>query len=165
MNFMPKNYQKFFRQFPELFQCFELHRAGNWCIARAGNPLPQGVLRQQFSDEDCLRIIAQYLARKGPKSISAIYLNLPEGVRDAIKKRHDSIYSFARKHPTYFSVVLPIQHGNAKSAAVLSLLQTPNADGVVGLDQGDADFTGEEGGNGELGEEDVEHGEPPDSMR
>ncbi|CUF92691.1 Hypothetical protein, putative [Bodo saltans] len=125
LNFMPKNYQKFFAGFPELFQIFELGQATNWCISRAGQQLPRGVLKKDFTDEEIVRIIAQYVSRFGPRTMSTVYLNIPAGASSAIKSRHMDMFNFIRKYPETFNLVMPIDQGNAKSAAVVLLLQLP----------------------------------------
>jgi hypothetical protein len=137
LNFMPKNYQKFFAGFPELFQIYELGQATNWCISRAGQQLPRGVLKKDFSDEEIVRIIAQYISRSGPRTMSTVYLNVPAGVASAIKARHNDMFNFVRKYPETFNLVMPIDQGNAKSAAVVHLLQLP----VGGRSDGDHTYS------------------------
>lgn len=126
LNFMPKNYQKFFSGFPDLFQVFEIRHATNWCIGRAGQQSPRGVLKKDFSDEECLRVVAQYISRAGPRSISTISLNIPAGAAGAVRTRHVDLFNFVRKYPDNFSIVMPIDQGNAKSAAIVHLSKLPN---------------------------------------
>ena len=143
LNFMPKNYSRIFKNYPQYFQLYELGMSTHWCVSRAGQPLPQGAIRKEFSEDDCVSIFAELLQARGPKSVSFLSLHLPEGVRDYIKKCHGALVTFAMKHKEYFSVVHTIDTGvNKESACVITLIQMPlrrEAGGSVGDDVDDDD--------------------------
>ncbi|CCW60427.1 unnamed protein product [Phytomonas sp. EM1] len=125
--FMPAKINNFFANYPQYFQRFEYQTAGTWCICRPGNPLPRGVIRQHFSEDDLLRLIAEFLQRcGGPRACANIYLNIPHGAQEVLRKRYGGLYYFVEKYPQYFSIVLGLDTGNMKSGAVVHLISLPN---------------------------------------
>ncbi|CCW67691.1 unnamed protein product [Phytomonas sp. Hart1] len=124
--FMPSKINNFFANYPQYFQHFEYQIPGTWCISRPGQPLPRGVIRQQFSEDDLLRLVGEYVQRNSsPRSCSCIYLNMPHGAQEVIRKRHGGLYYFIKKYPQYFNIVLGSDTGNMKSAAIVHLVSPP----------------------------------------
>lgn len=125
--FMPRKTRTFFNAYPQYFQQFEHVSPSNWCLARPDQPLPRGVIRQSFSPEDLLRLIAELL-QSGPRPSSSLHLQLPCGAQEVLKRRYGGVYYFVVRYPQYFSVVLKSQNENKASSAVVHLLQVPSGD-------------------------------------
>lgn len=123
--FMPKKTHNFFTKYPHLFTIFEFQHPGIWCLSRPEEPLPKGVIRQNFSDEDIVRLTAQYLQQKGPKACTQIVVSLPRGASDAIKKRHGGMYYLVTKYPQYFNVIIGSESNQAAHSAIVHLLKVP----------------------------------------
>lgn len=126
--YMPRKTHNFFCNYPQQFTQFEFQQPGAWCICRPEEPLPKGVIRQNFSDGDIIRLVAQYLQQKGPKSCAQIIVNLPRGAHDAVKKKHGGMYYFVTKHPKYFNVIIGSETQNATGSAVVHLLAVPGSE-------------------------------------
>lgn len=126
--FMPRKTHNFFCHYPQYFTQFEFQTPGAWCISRPEEPLPKGVIRQDFSDGDIIRLIAQYIQQKGPRACTQILVNLPRGAHDAIKKRHGGMYYLVTKYPEYFNVIIGSETQNAAGSAVVHLLKVPGTE-------------------------------------
>lgn len=126
--FMPRKTHNFFCHYPQYFTQFEFQTPGAWCICRPEEPLPKGVIRQDFSDSDIIRLIAQYIQQKGPRACTQILVNLPRGAHEAIKKRHGGMYYLVTKHPEYFNVIIGSETQNAAGSAVVHLLKVPGTE-------------------------------------
>lgn len=126
--YMPRKTHNFFCNYPQHFTQFEFQQPGAWCICRPEEPLPKGVIRQNFSDGDIIRLVAQHLQQKGPRSCGQIIINLPRGAHDAIKKKHGGMYYFVTKHPKYFNVIIGSETQNATGSAVVHLLAVPGSE-------------------------------------
>ncbi|EPY28251.1 hypothetical protein AGDE_10475 [Angomonas deanei] len=127
INFLPSRHYAFFKGYPQYFQIFEYHKAGTWALSRPGLPLPKGVIRQQFDENDLLRLTAEQLqARGGKASCSTVIVNLPQGAQELVRKRHGGLYYFFEKHPDHFRLVLPSDASNTVSAAVAHLIKVPS---------------------------------------
>lgn len=126
LDFMPNSFGKFFKNFPHYFQIFEFGSSTNWVVSRAGTPLPSGAIRRDFTEDDCVSILAELLQARGAKSVSFVSLHLPEGVRECVKKSHGSIVTFALRHKEYFSIINTIDSGrNKESACLINLIKMP----------------------------------------
>eukprot|EP00796_Vickermania_ingenoplastis_P004861 gene4861-3482_t len=126
--FMPKKTHNFFTKYPQYFTIFEFQHPGAWCVSRPEEPLPKGVIRKDFSDSDIIRLIAQYLQQKGPKSCTQILVNLPRGAHESIKKQYGGMYYLVTKHPEYFNVIVGSESRNAVHSAVVHLLKVPGVE-------------------------------------
>lgn len=126
--FMPRKTHNFFCNYPQYFTQFEFQQPGAWCICRPEEPLPKGVIRQNFSDGDIIRLIAQHIQQKGPRACAQLLVNLPRGAHDAIKKKHGGMYYFVTKHPEYFNVMIGSETQNASGSAVVHLLKVPGSE-------------------------------------
>ncbi|KAH9599787.1 hypothetical protein LSM04_005995 [Trypanosoma melophagium] len=150
LNYLPRKFWNFFSNYPQYFQHFEYQVPGQWCVSRPGLPLPRGVIRQDFSDEDLVRLVAEYLQQRGAKACSNIILHLPRGAQEAVRKRFGGVFYLVQAFPQYFNVVLPAETGNVVSAAMVHLVELPGAD-----------FGGGSGGksyhNSEMKDEDEEN--------
>lgn len=79
---MPRKVNSFFNNYPQYFVTFEYQRPANWCICAPNQPLPRGVIKQEFSDEDVVRLIATMLqARRNSCACSYLFVNLPKGAQ------------------------------------------------------------------------------------
>ena len=125
LDFMGNNHLAFFKLYPNLFQIFEVDQAGRWCISRAGVPQPQGVLRQDYTEEEALRVVAATIQRRGSMSTNGVALLVPQGVRDFIKKHYTNIFYFCTKYTEYFQVLKRSETENAQSSAIVSLIKMP----------------------------------------
>ncbi|KAG5510404.1 hypothetical protein GH5_06602 [Leishmania sp. Ghana 2012 LV757] len=123
--YMPKRIRSFFNNYPQYFTQFEYQSAGTWCVCRPDQPLPRGVIRQNFNDGDLLRLIAEFLQQRGARAASTIHTNLPFGAQEVIRRRYGGVYFFVIRYPQYFSVVLKTDRDNLKSSAVVHLIQVP----------------------------------------
>ncbi|KEG13687.1 hypothetical protein DQ04_00851130 [Trypanosoma grayi] len=130
LNYLPRRFWNFFSNYPQYFQHFEYQIAGQWCLSRPGQPLPRGVIRQEFSEEDLVRLIAEYLQQRGPKACSCIILHIPRGAQEAVRKRYGGLFYLVRGFPQYFNVVLPAEVGNVRSMAMVHLVELPGAEFV-----------------------------------
>ncbi|EAN79638.1 uncharacterized protein TEOVI_000235300 [Trypanosoma equiperdum] len=128
LNYLPRRFWSFFNNYPQYFQHFEYQIAGQWCVSRPGQPLPRGVIRQDFSEEDLVRLIAEYLQQRGPKACSNIILHLPRGAQEAVRKRYGGLFYLVQSFPRYFNVVLPATTGNVRSMAMVHLVELPGSD-------------------------------------
>ncbi|KAG5510101.1 hypothetical protein JKF63_06996 [Porcisia hertigi] len=124
--YMPRRMRSFFSNYPQYFTQFEYQSAGMWCVCRPDQPLPRGVIRQNFSDGDLLRLIAEFLHQRGGRAASMIHTNLPFGAQEVIRRRYGGVYFFVIRYPQYFNVVLKTDKENVKSSAVVHLIQVPN---------------------------------------
>ncbi|GET86654.1 hypothetical protein, conserved [Leishmania tarentolae] len=124
--YMPKRIRAFFNNYPQYFTQFEYQSAGTWCICRPDQPLPRGVIRQNFSDGDLLRLIAEFLQQRGARAASMVHTNLPFGAQEVIRRRYGGVYFFVIRYPQYFNVVLKTDKENVKSSAVVHLIQVPS---------------------------------------
>jgi hypothetical protein len=153
LNFMPQSFGKFFKNYPQYFQLYEFGTSTNWVVSRSGTPIPPGAIRKEFTEDDCVSILAELLQARGAKSVSFLSLHLPDGVREYIKKFHGSMITFALRHKEYFALVHTIDSGNNKeSACVINLIQMPlrredtsgGADGLIDGEDDDEESGGEE---------------------
>ncbi|RNF24277.1 uncharacterized protein Tco025E_02636 [Trypanosoma conorhini] len=128
LNYLPRRFWNFFNNYPQYFQHFEYQVAGQWCVCRPGLPLPRGVIRQEFSEEDLVRLVAEYLQQRGPKACSNIILHLPRGAQEAVRKRYGGVFYLVQAFPQYFNVVLPAEEGNVVSMATVHLVELPGAE-------------------------------------
>nr|CCC95300.1 unnamed protein product [Trypanosoma congolense IL3000] len=128
LNYLPRRFWSFFNNYPQYFQHYEYQVAGQWCVSRPGQPLPRGVIRQDFSEEDLVRLIAEYLQQRGPKACSNIILHIPRGAQDAVRKRYGGVFYLVQAFPRYFNVVLPGNTGNVVSMAMVHLVELPGPD-------------------------------------
>nr|CCC53227.1 conserved hypothetical protein [Trypanosoma vivax Y486] len=128
LNYLPRRFWSFFNNYPQYFQHFEYQVAGQWCVCRPGLPLPRGVIRQDFSEEDLVRLVAEYLQQRGPRACSNIFLHIPRGAQEAIKKRYGGVFYFVQAFPRYFNIVLPATTGNVQSMAMVHLVEFPGPD-------------------------------------
>lgn len=135
--FMPKKTHNFFDNYPQYFQQFEYQQAGMWAISRPGQPLPRGVIRKDFTEDDVVALTAEFLQRKGSRSCTTIYLHLPRGAQDVVRKRHGGVYYFVKRYPQYFNVVLGSDTENRRSSAVVHLVRVP----VQHLDEANHEHT------------------------
>lgn len=126
--FMPRKTHNFFVNHPQYFTIFEFQHANNWCICRPEEPLPKGVIRQDFSERDILRLIAQLLQQRGPLACTSVGLHIPKGASDIVKKRFGGMYHFVTKYPEYFNVILGSETRNAMGSGVIHLLRIPGAE-------------------------------------
>ncbi|KPA76955.1 putative mitochondrial hypothetical protein [Leptomonas pyrrhocoris] len=126
--FMPPKVHNFFKNYPQFFTQFEYQKPGVWCLCRPDQPLPRGVIRQSFSESDLVRMLAEYLQKKGPRSVSNVLLNTPRGAQEILKKRYGGVYFFVTRFPQYFHVVLGSDNGNAQSSGIVHLIQVPSAE-------------------------------------
>jgi hypothetical protein len=126
--FVPPKIHNFFKGYPQFFTQFEYQRPGSWCLCRPDQPLPRGVIRQSFSEGDLVRIIAEFLQQKGPRSVSGILMNIPRGAHDHLKKRYGGLYFFIIRFPQYFNVVLGSDNSNAQSSGIVHLIQIPGTE-------------------------------------
>ncbi|CAJ1986868.1 hypothetical protein conserved [Leishmania donovani] len=124
--YMPKRIRCFFNNYPQYFTQFEYQSAGTWCLCRPDQPLPRGVIRQNFSDGDLLRLIAEFLQQRGARAASMVHTNLPFGAQEVIRRRYGGVYFFVTRYPQYFNVVLKTDKQNVKSSAVVHLIQVPS---------------------------------------
>lgn len=123
--FMPKKSLNFFANYPQYFTQFEFQQAGCWCLCRPEEPLPKGVIRQKFSEGDTVRLVAQYLQQKGPKSCTQILINLPRGAQETIKKKHGGLFYMVSKYSQYFNVIISSETTNAASSSIVHLTNLP----------------------------------------
>ncbi|CAJ1018528.1 hypothetical protein, conserved [Leishmania lindenbergi] len=123
--YMPRRIRSFFNNYPQYFTQFEYQSPGTWCLCRPDQPLPRGVIRQNFSDGDLLRLIAEFLQQRGARAASAVHMNLPFGAQEVIRRRYGGVYFFVIRYPQYFNVVLKTDRQNVKSSAVVHLIQVP----------------------------------------
>ncbi|ORC88571.1 uncharacterized protein TM35_000162090 [Trypanosoma theileri] len=153
LNYLPRRFWNFFSNYPQYFQHFEYQVPGQWCVSRPGQPLPRGVIRQDFSDEDLVRLVAEYLQQRGAKACSNIILHLPRGAQEAVRKRYGGVFYLLQAFPQYFNVVLPSETGNVVSAAMAHLVELPGADfggsggGGGGKSHDNSDLRDEDEGN------------------
>lgn len=126
--FMPRKTQPFFLRYPQYFTFFEFQYPGQWALSRPEIPLPRGVIRKDFSEEDVVRLVAQFLQQKGPRACGAVLSNLPKGASDYVKKQHGSVYHFAIKYPDYFNVIVGSETESAIYTAMLHLLKLPGVE-------------------------------------
>ncbi|RNF10613.1 hypothetical protein TraAM80_01429 [Trypanosoma rangeli] len=128
LNYLPRRFWNFFNNYPQYFQHFEYQVAGQWCVCRPGLPLPRGVIRQEFSEEDLVRLVAEYLQQRGAKACSNIILHIPRGAQEAVRKRYGGVFYLVQAFPQYFNVVLPAEEGNVVSMAMVHLVELPGAE-------------------------------------
>ncbi|EAN94761.1 hypothetical protein C3747_44g53 [Trypanosoma cruzi] len=128
LNYLPRRFWNFFNNYPQYFQHFEYQVAGQWCICQPGLPLPRGVIRQEFSEEDLVRLVAEFLQQRGPKACSTIILHIPRGAQEAVRKRYGGVFYLVQAFPQYFNVVLPAETGNVVSMAMVHLVELPGAE-------------------------------------
>lgn len=154
--YMPKRMYNFFAGYPQHFQQFEYQQAGTFCLSRPGLPLPRGVIRSAFSEDDLVALTAEYLQQRGSRACTTVFLNLPRGAQEVIRKKHGGMYYLVQKYPQYFSLVLGSDKEAVKSSAVIHLVQLPAASSfragtpLDGESVGeDPDVGGEEGGSEE----------------
>ncbi|KPI83603.1 hypothetical protein ABL78_7356 [Leptomonas seymouri] len=126
--FMPPKLHNFFKNYPQYFTQFEYQSPGTWCLCRPDQPLPRGVIRQSFSEGDMVRMIAEFLQKRGPRPLSTVLLNMPRGAQDTMKKRYGGMYFFVIRYPQYFNVVLGSDNDNAQSSGMVHLIQVPSAE-------------------------------------
>lgn len=126
--FMPPKVYNFFNNYPQYFTQFEYQHAGSWCVSRPDQPIPRGVIRQDFSESDLVRLIAEYAQRRGARALSTVLINLPRGAQERIKRRYGGIYFFVIRYPQYFNVVLGSDNDNAQSSGILHLVQVPSVE-------------------------------------
>lgn len=136
--FLPPKVRNFFQNHPQYFVQFEHMQAGRWCLCRPDQPLPSGVIRQSFTEADLVRLIAQFLQLKGPRAMSVIFLNMPRGAQETIKRGYSSMYLFVTRFPQYFNVVVASDTENAASGAVVHLVQVPSVE-LESPNRGDGD--------------------------
>lgn len=128
LNFMPPKMHNFFKGYPQYFTQFEYQKPGTWCLCKPDQPLPRGVIRQSFSEADLVRIIAEYLQKKGPRPLSTVLLNIPRGAQDTVRKRYGGMYFFVTRYPQYFNVVLGSDNNNAQASGLVHLIQVPSTE-------------------------------------
>ncbi|KAK7200679.1 hypothetical protein NESM_000124800 [Novymonas esmeraldas] len=126
--FMPKRARSFFKNYPQYFVLFEHQIPGSWCLCRPDQPLPRGVIRQDFTEVDLVRLVAEILQQRGPRHASQIHLNLPFGAQEVLRRRYGGVYFFVIRYPEYFNAVLKTETGNMMSSAVIHLINVPNED-------------------------------------
>lgn len=144
LQYLPVKIHNFFNNYPLYFQQFEYQQAGTWCVCRPDQTLPRGVIRQDFDEADFVRLVAEYIQQRGPRSCTTILLNLPRGAQDTLKRRHGGLYFFVTKYPQYFNVVLGSDSANSQSSAMVHLVQVPSAE----LDSTHTAFYGESSPDG-----------------
>lgn len=170
LGFLPMKMLNFFSGYPQYFQKFEYQQPGAWCLSRPGQPLPRGVIRQSFTEDELVRLIAEHLQRKGSRSCTAILLHLPRGAQEVIRKRYGGMYYLVEKFPNYFTVVVNAESSSAVGSAVVHLVRLPTA-GEVDVGPSPTAMTssaegangsreGGDDGGGEVGEQSTALGTP-----
>lgn len=92
---MPRKVNSFFNNYPQYFVTFEYQRPANWCICAPNQPLPRGVIKQEFNDEDTVRLIATMLqVRRNSCACSYIFVNLPRGAQELVRHKYGGLYNF-----------------------------------------------------------------------
>lgn len=146
---LPTRQLRFFKSFPGLFNLYEWRQPTHWYLSRAEVEIPPGALRQEYSEEEVLRIVAGTLHHfGGEKPLSNVSLRLPLGAREYAKKHHGGLLQLLRKHGEYFSLLFESGREDASFCTIKLLAHPP----VTAADGGTGD--GDDGG-GDLGDDDA----------
>lgn len=136
LDFLGNDHIRFFKNYPQYFQIFELREATRWCVARSGVQLPQGVLRTTYTEEELIRIIAAVIQRRGTMPCVRISLYIPDGCRELVRKHYVSIYHVCCRYPQYFALMKRSETKMAELSAMVSLLAMPLEGASVDADVG-----------------------------
>ena len=102
---LPTMHTKFFSS-ARCMSFFEMYRANNFFIQRAGIPLPSGALRQEFTEYEIVRLCAEWLQRWPHRNMAkAVILGLPFGARRQVQKAAGGLVPILEKYPESFSIV------------------------------------------------------------
>lgn len=129
---LPSQHTKLFKNNGNYFQLFELQRPNNWRVMRAGLPLPEGVVRREFTEQDVVSMCVARLQKKSSTvndtiSFGILLKFLPSGARDMIKRDYGGpAYLFA-KYPENFSLSQPRPDlGINEGSTVVTMIKAPD---------------------------------------
>ncbi|KAH9597907.1 hypothetical protein LSM04_005940 [Trypanosoma melophagium] len=123
-DFLPSKPISLFQQAPEKVRLFEYRYRHRIHLIRPGVPLPQGVLRQQYTEEELLFLCAAEL-QKQPRVASDLYGRLPYGAKEIVRLQYKGLLQLLQPYPQYFTVVFRDALRMDTRSALVTLLQMP----------------------------------------
>ncbi|ORC86290.1 uncharacterized protein TM35_000291720 [Trypanosoma theileri] len=123
-DFLPSKPISLFQQAPEKVRLFEYRYRHRMHLIRPGVPLPQGVLRQKYTEEELLFLCAAELQQQ-PRVASDLYGRLPYGAKEIIRLQYKGLVQLLQRYPQYFTVVFKDSVRMDSRSALVTLLQMP----------------------------------------
>lgn len=148
-DFLPEVALNFFRQAaPHKVQLFEWRRRNQLYLMRPGLPLPDGKLRDTYTEQELLYMVAEELTRVGRRRnnsnvmmrvgdginggsepLSSLFSQLPYGARQSLGGSTGSskaFFQFLQRYPEHFMLVFPDAVRLDIRAAKVTLLSQPH---------------------------------------
>nr|CCC91513.1 conserved hypothetical protein [Trypanosoma congolense IL3000] len=125
-DFLPHRPVSLFQQFPEKVRIFEYRYRNRLHIIRPGVPLPSGVLRETYTEQELLFLCAAEVQQQ-PRFAVDVYGRLPYGAKEVIRLQYKGMLELLRPYPQYFTVIFQDAIRLDTRRALISLIQMPPA--------------------------------------
>lgn len=106
-DFLPENYMQLVRAgVPDRVIVFEYRFRNHLCLQRPHLPLPDGHLRQEFTEDEVIYMVSCELMRQS-RAIIDLFSRLPYGVRlNALSMSTNKLFKVLQQFPAHFVLVL-----------------------------------------------------------
>ncbi|KEG09133.1 hypothetical protein DQ04_05751020 [Trypanosoma grayi] len=123
-DFLPSRPVTMFQQAPEKVRLFEYRYRHRLHLIRPGVPLPPGVLRQHYTEQELLFLCAAELQQQ-PRTSVDLYGRLPYGAKEVVRLQFKGLLELLQPYPQYFTVVFKDALRVDTRSALVTLLQMP----------------------------------------
>ncbi|SCU67586.1 uncharacterized protein TEOVI_000724300 [Trypanosoma equiperdum] len=134
-DFLPNKPLALFQQAPEKVRIFEYRYRHRLHLIRPGVPLPPGVLRDTYTEQELLFLCAAELQQQ-PRFAVDVYGRLPYGAKEVIRLQYKGLLELLKPHPQYFTVVFKDSLRMDSRQALVTLIQMPPSVGLTEDDYG-----------------------------